>query len=81
MPFTAPDNLLPTAQYKYLTIQQVIEDTATVLAYVRKDRVVPAAVPAAVIGGSYGEGDCSHAAAARSALHRAHTAATVVQLG
>jgi hypothetical protein len=56
MPFTAPDNLLSTAQYKYLTIQQVIEDTATVLAFVRKDRAVPAAVPAVVIGGSYGEG-------------------------
>lgn len=55
MPFSAPDDLLTTAQYKYLTIQQVIEDTAAVLAFVRKERSVPAAVPAVVIGGSYGE--------------------------
>lgn len=55
MPFSAPDDLLTTAQYKYLTIQQVIEDTAAVLAFVREERNVPAAVPAVVIGGSYGE--------------------------
>lgn len=54
MPFSAPDDLLTTAQYKYLAIQQVIEDTAAVLAFVRKERSVPAAVPAVVIGGSYG---------------------------
>lgn len=34
---------------------QVIEDTATVVQHVRKQRDVPAAVPAVVIGGSYGE--------------------------
>lgn len=34
---------------------QVIEDTATVVQHVRKERGVPQSVPNIVIGGSYGE--------------------------
>jgi hypothetical protein len=75
MPFTAPNDLLSTAQYKYLSIQQVIQDTAAVLAYVRKDRAVPDAVPAVVIGGSYGEVGCSHAACIAGRMHLQPTAA------
>eukprot|EP00883_Tetradesmus_obliquus_P008645 jgi/Sobl393_1/19373/SZX76095.1 len=45
---------LPAADFTWLTIQQVIEDTAAVLRHVRADRSVPNAVPAVVIGGSYG---------------------------
>ncbi|WIA34501.1 hypothetical protein OEZ86_012824 [Tetradesmus obliquus] len=43
---------LPAADFKWLTIQQVIEDTAAVLRHVRADRSIPNAVPAVVIGGS-----------------------------
>lgn len=44
-----------TADFKWLTIQQVIEDTARLLTHVRAARKIPDAVPAIVIGGSYGE--------------------------
>jgi hypothetical protein len=49
------DNMLPATDFKWLTIQQVIEDTAAVLRHVRAAKAIPAAVPAVVIGGSYGE--------------------------
>jgi hypothetical protein len=35
-------------------VSQVIEDTASVVQHVRKERGVPSAVPNIVIGGSYG---------------------------
>eukprot|EP00775_Hariotina_reticulata_P006013 gene6013-6251_t len=53
-PFPVKSGKLPTDQYTWLTIQQVIEDTATVLAHVRAELDVPGPVPAVVIGGSYG---------------------------
>lgn len=52
-----PDNLQPdgmlnsSALYSWLSVEQVIEDTAAVLAAVRRELRVPAAVPAIVIGG------------------------------
>jgi hypothetical protein len=49
------DNTLSAADFKWLTIQQVIEDTAAVLRHVRAERSIPAAVPAVVVGGSYGK--------------------------
>lgn len=56
MPFPVPaSGFLPTPQYQWLTVQQVVEDTAAVLAHVRDSMHMPAAVPAVVIGGSYGE--------------------------
>uniref|UniRef100_A0A383WGA6 Serine carboxypeptidase S28-domain-containing protein n=1 Tax=Tetradesmus obliquus TaxID=3088 RepID=A0A383WGA6_TETOB len=48
------DNTLAAADLQWLTMQQVIEDTAAVLRHVRADRSIPAAVPAVVLGGSYG---------------------------
>lgn len=36
-------------------LSQVIEDTASVVQHVRKEREVPDAVPNIVIGGSYGK--------------------------
>jgi hypothetical protein len=38
--------------YQWLSVEQVIEDTAAVLAAVRQELNVPAAVPAIVIGGT-----------------------------
>jgi hypothetical protein len=38
--------------YQWLSVEQVIEDTAAVLAAVRQELRVPAAVPAIVIGGA-----------------------------
>lgn len=47
-----PDGTLnSTALYKWLTVEQVIEDTAAVVAAVRRELDVPTAVPAIVIGG------------------------------
>lgn len=56
MPFELPDNAtqLPTAQYKWLTIEQVLEDNSAVVAALRRAMRVPAKVPAMAIGGSYG---------------------------
>ncbi|KAF8058366.1 hypothetical protein HT031_005684 [Scenedesmus sp. PABB004] len=56
MPFTpaTAGGALATWQYKWLTVQNAIEDTTAVLAAVRAARRVPAATPAIVIGGSYG---------------------------
>ncbi|KAF6255587.1 serine carboxypeptidase S28-domain-containing protein [Scenedesmus sp. NREL 46B-D3] len=55
MPFELPDNAtqLPTAQYKWLTIEQVLEDNSAVVAALRRAMRVPAKVPAMAIGGSY----------------------------
>jgi hypothetical protein len=57
MPWELPDNAtqLPTEQYKWLTIEQVLEDNSAVLAAVRRQMRVPDRVPAMAIGGSYGE--------------------------
>lgn len=57
MPFPLPANKtqLPIEQYKWLTIEQVIEDNSVVLAAVRRELQVPENVPAIAIGGSYGE--------------------------
>jgi hypothetical protein len=59
MPFEVPDNAtqLPTEQYKWLTIEQVIEDNSAVVAAVRRQMRVPDKVPAMAIGGSYGESE------------------------
>lgn len=55
MPFAAaPDGQLATEQYRWLTIEQVLEDTSAVLAAVRKQYAVPEAVPVIAVGGSYG---------------------------
>ncbi|KAF8060566.1 hypothetical protein HT031_004743 [Scenedesmus sp. PABB004] len=43
-----------TEDYHWLTIENVVADTAAVLAHVRASAAVPEAVPAIVIGGSYG---------------------------
>uniref|UniRef100_A0A383VGH4 Serine carboxypeptidase S28 n=1 Tax=Tetradesmus obliquus TaxID=3088 RepID=A0A383VGH4_TETOB len=55
MPFELPGNAtqLPTEQYKWLTIEQVIEDNSAVVAAVRQQMRVPEKVPAMAIGGSY----------------------------
>jgi hypothetical protein len=57
MPFQLPENAtqLPTEQYRWLTIEQVIEDNSAVLAAVRWQMRVPDKVPAMAIGGSYGK--------------------------
>lgn len=39
----------------HVAVVQVIEDTATVVQHVRKERGVPQSVPIIVIGGSYGK--------------------------
>eukprot|EP00882_Tetradesmus_deserticola_P008518 GHRQ01008981.1.p1 GENE.GHRQ01008981.1~~GHRQ01008981.1.p1 ORF type:complete len:479 (+),score=114.98 GHRQ01008981.1:999-2435(+) len=50
-----PDGMLNSSDlYRWLKVEQVMEDTAAVLAAVRRELRVPAAVPAIVIGGSYG---------------------------
>lgn len=56
---------------------QVIEDTATVVQHVRKERGVPRSVPNIVIGGSYGEpvgtgNNCRTASAAAEQHSRMH---------
>jgi len=50
-PFAVASGKLPTQQYAWLTIEQVIEDTAAVLRHVRAKYLTPAALPAIVIGG------------------------------
>jgi hypothetical protein len=50
-PFSVKSGKLPTDQYAWLTIQQVIEDTASVLTHVRSQLDIPDSVPAIVIGG------------------------------
>eukprot|EP00775_Hariotina_reticulata_P008145 gene8145-8338_t len=45
--------LLSSAELKWLTAEQVIEDTTAVLNTIRIERGVPAAVPAILVGGSY----------------------------
>lgn len=53
-PPDAPSGLLPTPQYAWLTIEQVMEDSKAAVEAVRRELGVPAAVPTLVIGGSYG---------------------------
>ena len=56
MPFT-PDpstKMLTTEQYQYLTIEQVMADTKSVLETVRREFHVSRHIPTVVIGGSYG---------------------------
>ncbi|KAI9013663.1 serine carboxypeptidase S28-domain-containing protein [Hyaloraphidium curvatum] len=55
IPFPLGANgMLPTEQYKYLTMEQVMADTKLVVETVRGSRGVPPRVPSLVIGGSYG---------------------------
>jgi hypothetical protein len=56
MPFAPKEEggMLETWQYQWLTVQQVIHDSVTVLEAVRSEMGVPREVPVVVIGGSYG---------------------------
>lgn len=56
MPFEAPsrNGMFPTELLQWLTLEQVLEDSKTVLESVRSEYGVPSQVPAVVIGGSYG---------------------------
>jgi hypothetical protein len=55
MPFNGnTSTYLRTWQYKWLTLENVIQDTVTIVRAVRSARRVPVSVPTVVVGGSYG---------------------------
>lgn len=48
------DQQILASDFKWLSIEQVIEDTTAILNHVRATRKVPSSVPTVVVGGSYG---------------------------